>query len=614
MRRRLRELAVLVAVGGLMMAGCSSSDKKASVTDAQGKNVAESQSQDEGSKKVTFVLKSLGSNYWVQLKAGAVDKAEELGIDLEVLAPSSDNATEDQIRMLEDQVVSGVDLVLVAPSNSGAQVATFDKVVDAGIPLICVDTNGLMGENGAGKSTLIKLLTGAYKPDEGEMLLDGQPLKVNGPKDAMNMGLTAIYQELNVIPKLTVWENIFLGRELRNKKGLLDIPQMKERAKELLQQLRQNIDVDEKVENLGMGHQQMVEICKALVLESRLIIMDEPTSSLSAGETEELLRTARELRDRGMAIVFISHHMDEIFRICDRLTVLRDGCVIQSMLAKDTNTENLIKLMVGRDINQQFPKIVAAKKEELLRIEDFTSEDGSFKDISFSVCGGEVLGFAGLVGAGRTEVMRAIFGADARKTGKVYVKGKEADIRSPKAAISYGIAFLTEDRKGEGLVLSNTVGFNINLSTFEKSKRGLLLNNALLRNKAKNDITQLRIKTPSINTTVRGLSGGNQQKVVIAKWLETNADIFIMDEPTRGLDVGAKLEVYNIINNLVSEGKAVIMVSSELPEVMGMSDRIIVMHEGYMAGEFKRDEVEREAIMMAASGGEQNDRYSNDNG
>ena len=484
----------------------------------------------------------------------------------------------------------------------------------ADLKLYSGEVHGLMGENGAGKSTLIKLLTGAYKPDEGEMLLDGQPLKVNGPKDAMNMGLTAIYQELNVIPKLTVWENIFLGRELRNKKGLLDIPQMKERAKELLQQLRQNIDVDEKVENLGMGHQQMVEICKALVLESRLIIMDEPTSSLSAGETEELLRTARELRDRGMAIVFISHHMDEIFRICDRLTVLRDGCVIQSMLAKDTNTENLIKLMVGRDINQQFPKIVAAKKEELLRIEDFTSEDGSFKDISFSVCGGEVLGFDGLVGAGRTEVMRAIFGADARKTGKVYVKGKEADIRSPKAAISYGIAFLTEDRKGEGLVLSNTVGFNINLSTFEKSKRGLLLNNALLRNKAKNDITQLRIKTPSINTTVRGLSGGNQQKVVIAKWLETNADIFIMDEPTRGLDVGAKLEVYNIINNLVSEGKAVIMVSSELPEVMGMSDRIIVMHEGYMAGEFKRDEVEREAIMMAASGGEQNDRYSNDNG
>lgn len=337
----------------------------------------------------------------------------------------------------------------------------------ADLKLYSGEVHGLMGENGAGKSTLIKLLTGAYKPDEGEMLLDGQPLKVNGPKDAMNMGLTAIYQELNVIPKLTVWENIFLGRELRNKKGLLDIPQMKERAKELLQQLRQNIDVDEKVENLGMGHQQMVEICKALVLESRLIIMDEPTSSLSAGETEELLRTARELRDRGMAIVFISHHMDEIFRICDRLTVLRDGCVIQSMLAKDTNTENLIKLMVGRDINQQFPKIVAAKKEELLRIEDFTSEDGSFKDISFSVCGGEVLGFAGLVGAGRTEVMRAIFGADARKTGKVYVKGKEADIRSPKAAISYGIAFLTEDRKGEGLVLSNTVGFNINLSTFE---------------------------------------------------------------------------------------------------------------------------------------------------
>ncbi len=416
----------------------------------------------------------------------------------------------------------------------------------ADLKLYSGEVHGLMGENGAGKSTLIKLLTGAYKPDEGEMLLDGQPLKVNGPKDAMNMGLTAIYQELNVIPELMVWENIFLGRELRNKKGLLDIPQMKERAKELLQQLRQNIDVDEKVENLGMGHQQMVEI-KALVLESRLIIMDEPTSSLSAGETEELLRTARELRDRGMAIVFISHHMDEIFRICDRLTVLRDGCVIQSMLAKDTNTENLIKLMVGRDINQQFPKIVAAKKEELLRIEDFTSEDGSFKDISFSVCGGEGSRICSRVGRSRQNRSNAsYFRSRCQKNRKVYVKGKEADIRSPKAAISYGIAFLTEDRKGEGLVLSNTVGFNINLSTFEKSKRGLLLNNALLRNKAKNDITQLRIKTPSINTTVRGLSGGNQQKVVIAKWLETNADIFIMDEPTRGLDVGAKLEVYNI--------------------------------------------------------------------
>lgn len=478
-------------------------------------------------------------------------------------------------------------------------VVALDK---ADIQFFSGEVHGLLGENGAGKSTLIKLLTGAYQPDEGEILLDGKAIRLHDPKAAMQAGLTAIYQELNVIPKLSVWENVFLGRELKNARGLLDIPKMKEETKKVLKRLRQEIDINEKVENLGMGHQQMVEICKALVLDSRLIIMDEPTSSLSSGEVKELLRISRELKEQGLAIIFISHHMDEIFQICDRLTVLRDGCVIKSMLAEETDTDQLIKWMVGRDISQQFPKKTAPKTEELLRVEDYCSCDGSFEHISFQACGGEILGFSGLVGAGRTETMRALFGADAPKSGKVFIKGQEVHIRNPKEAIAHGIAFLTEDRKGEGLVLSNTVGFNINLSTFRTSKKGMLLSDSVIRKKAERNIAQLHIKTPSIHTIVRGLSGGNQQKVVIAKWLETNADIFIMDEPTRGLDVGAKLEVYHIMNDLVQNGKAVIMVSSELPEVLGMSDRIIVMHEGRISGEFGREEASQETIMKAASG------------
>lgn len=426
---------------------------------------------------------------------------------------------------------------------------------------------------------------------------------MNNPRAAMDAGLTAIYQELNVIPKLSVWENIFLGREQKLAGGILDIAGMKKRAQALLTQLHQAIDVNEQVGNLGMGHQQMVEICKALVLDSRLIIMDEPTSSLSAGEVRELIKTVENLKESGLAIVFISHHMEEIFQVCDRLTVLRDGCVIQSMSAQETDTDHLIRLMVGRDITQQFPKETVPSGKELLRVEGMCAPDGAFEDISFSLHAGEVLGFSGLVGAGRTETMRALFGADPLESGRIYVRGETVTIHSPKEAIRQGIAFLTEDRKGEGLVLSNTVEFNISLSTFGKKRKGLLLDIPAIKKQAEKNIGQLRIKTPSPHTPVRGLSGGNQQKVVIAKWLETNADIFIMDEPTRGLDVGAKLEVYQIINQLTRQGKAVLMVSSELPEVIGMSDRVIVMHEGRIAGEFSREEANQEAIMKAASGG-----------
>lgn len=465
------------------------------------------------------------------------------------------------------------------------------------------EVHGLMGENGAGKSTLIKLLTGAYSPDDGEIFLDGKPIIISNPKMAMNNGLTAIYQELNIIPKLSVWENIFLGRELRNKSGFLNIPAMKQRSKELLADLHQKIDINAAVGTLGMGHQQMVEICKALTLNSKLIIMDEPTSSLSEGEIQELLHTTRKLKQKGMAVVFISHHMDEVFEICDRFTVLRDGQVIETMYTSDTTPDQLVKLMVGRDITQQFPKEETSRGEEMLRVVNLSSAYGKFHDVSLTAYAGEVVGFSGLVGAGRTEFARALFGADPHSKGEVYIKGEKVDIRSPKSAIAHGMGFLTEDRKGEGLVLMNTVEFNISLSTFENGKKGMFLSNVKLQEASKRNIDQLHIKTPSSKTKVRGLSGGNQQKVVIGKWLETNIDIFIMDEPTRGLDVGAKLEVYHIINRLAKEGKLIIMISSELPEVLGMSDRILIMHEGHLVQEYSREEATQENVMKAASGG-----------
>lgn len=465
------------------------------------------------------------------------------------------------------------------------------------------EIHGLLGENGAGKSTLIKILTGAYQPDGGQMFLEGKEIHLSGPQQAIQLGLTAIYQELNVIPLMAVWENIYLGRELKKPNGTLDVAGMKKKSRELIARLHQNIDINSKMEDLGMGQKQMIEICKALSLKSKLIIMDEPTSSLSEGETEELMRITKELREEGLAIIFISHRMNEIFRLCDRVTILRDGQVIKSLMVKDTNNDELIRLMVGRNITQQFPKVQTEPGDVLLEVRHLNSPTNSFRDISFKAKGGEILGFSGLVGAGRTELMRAIFGVDPKSGGDVYVKGKKTNIRNPKNAIDAGIAFITEDRKGEGLILPNSVEFNINLNIFDQDKKGFLLNNKSISRRSEREIDQLDIKTPSKNTAVNGLSGGNQQKVVIAKWLESKADIFIMDEPTRGLDVGAKLEVYNIMNDLVQQGKAVIMVSSEMPEVLGMSDRIIVMHEGEISGEFSHEGVNQEMLMKAATGG-----------
>lgn len=463
------------------------------------------------------------------------------------------------------------------------------------------EVHGLIGENGAGKSTLIKILTGAYTNDIGKIYVDGKETKLQGPKHAMELGINAIYQELNTFQDLTVFDNMFIGREVK-KGALLDHNLMMNQAKQVLKELGQNINPKMSIAQLGMGHQQMIEIAKALCVETRLLIMDEPTSSLSEREVRELMKTIKRLKEKGIAIVFISHRLPELFEICDRITVMRDGQKIKTVGAEEITEDQLIKLMVGRDLEQQFPKIKTKIGEELLKVESLTRK-GVFEDISFSVKRGEILGIAGLVGSGRTEVVRTIFGADPLTSGKISIKGKEVKIKTPKDAMKNGLAFLTEDRKGQGLILENNLEFNMAITCYDKLKNGFLVNLKKMKKSAKENIDKLQISPPIPSFTAGKLSGGNQQKVVIGKWLNTDAEIYIFDEPTRGIDVGAKVEVYNVMNKLISEGAAVIMISSEMPEVIGMSDRVIVMSEGKLTAEIPREELSQENIMKAASAG-----------
>ncbi|WP_003542259.1 sugar ABC transporter ATP-binding protein [Desulfotomaculum nigrificans] len=463
---------------------------------------------------------------------------------------------------------------------------------------------GLLGENGAGKSTLIKILTGAYQKDEGQIFWEGREVNISNPKEAISLGIACIYQELNLVPHLPIYENIFLGREPKaiSAIGWLDQRQMIKRSAELLKELGLEINPKKKVETLGVGQQQMVEIAKALSVNAKLIIMDEPTASLSAHETNELLKTVIRLKERGIAVIFISHRMDEIYQVCDTVTILRDGKYVDSLALKDTNIEEIIRLMVGRSLDEKFPKVVVPRGEEALRVEGITRK-GILNNISFTAYRGEVLGIAGLVGAGRTDLARAIFGADPRDSGEIYVNGERKDIKSPRDAIKCGIAFLTEDRKRQGLILMHSIAFNTTLIGLNEYARGTIINLKKANKDAERIIRDLQVRPFIMNRPTRQLSGGNQQKVVIAKWLLSKSNIFIFDEPTRGIDVGAKVEVYNLINQLVSNGACVIMISSELPEVLGMSDRILVMREGNLTAEFNRSEATQEKIMQAATGG-----------
>ena len=463
------------------------------------------------------------------------------------------------------------------------------------------EVHGLIGENGAGKSTFIKILTGVYTPEEGIISIKGNPVKIENTKHAINLEIGCIYQELNNIPQLSVTDNIFLGCQLKKKSGLLDYVTMHKKSREMLKALGQDVDPVLTVEKLGMGQQQMVEIVKAISKDVKLLIMDEPTSSLSENEVQELMTAVRKLKSEGVGIVFVSHKLEEIFDLCDRVTVFRDGQHVSTGEVSSFTNETLIQDMVGREITQQFPKKIFKKGKEVLRVEDLTRY-GLYQNINFNLRQGEIVGFSGLVGAGRTELFRGIFGADSIDEGKIFLSGKETVIDSPQTAVKNRLALLTEDRKTQGLVLGATVLFNLVLTCFEKFKKGVFIDFNHIDKLVKTNISSMRIKTPTPETPVVQLSGGNQQKVVIGKWLNTDAEIYIFDEPTRGIDVGAKVEVYNLMNDILDKGKAVVMISSELPEILGMSDRVIVMRSGNITAEIDREsnQFNQEDIMHAA--------------
>ena len=469
------------------------------------------------------------------------------------------------------------------------------------------EIHGLIGENGAGKSTLIKVLTGVNIPEEGEIYVDGEKVSFKNPVQSREAGIACVYQELNIVKQLSVTDNIFIGRSI--KKGLLlDYPKMHEEARNALTALgHPEIDVKMECGKLGVGLQQMVEIAKAVSLDAKLIIMDEPTSSLGKEEIAQLMDTVRGLKKKGIAVLFVSHKLEELFELCDRVTVMRDGEHIVTNDITDMTEETLIQAMVGRTLDNLYPKEFGEKGDVWLEARNLNVA-GVLHDVSFKAHAGQITSFAGLVGAGRTETMRAIFGADKLDSGEILVKGQPVHIRTPKDAIKHKIAFLTEDRKGQGLVLSEGVRTNLILANMKGYSHGPFLDANQIEESGHKNVEALRIKTPSLSEVTAQLSGGNQQKVVIGKWVNTNADIFIFDEPTRGIDVGAKIEVYRVMNDLVKQGKCVIMVSSELPEVLAMSDHVVVMRGGRVMANIERDSAHynSEDIMKAAWGGELN--------
>jgi len=441
----------------------------------------------------------------------------------------------------------------------------------------------LLGENGAGKSTLIKILGGAHLSDAGDILIEGQTKQIFSPTDAQHARIAIIYQEFNLIPDLTVRENIFLGRE-KTRLGFVKAVEEFQQAVQLFQKIGINIDPNARCGDLTVAQQQSVEIAKALSKNARIIVMDEPSATLTSQEVEHLFTIIRDLKAHGIGIIYISHRIEEVFEMADKVMVLRDGGQVGTSDIKDITREKLIEMMVGRPIEAEFPKHTAYPGVERLRVENL-SRGKVVQQVSFTVHAGEVLGFAGLVGAGRTETMRLIFGADKPDSGRIFVNGKEIEINDPTNAIQNRICLLTEDRKEQGLVLIHSCRENFGLPNLNRFTRGIFLDQRKERKEFSKYIESLKIKISSDEQLVMNLSGGNQQKVVLAKWLERNADILIFDEPTRGIDVGTKYEIYLLINRLTAEGKAIIMISSELPEILGISDRIIVMHEGRIEGE-----------------------------
>ena len=473
---------------------------------------------------------------------------------------------------------------------------------DAGFVLQDGEVHALMGENGAGKSTLMKILTGVYTKDAGTVLVDGQEVNYKNPQEAEKAGIVFIYQELNVLFDLTVEENLFMGKEITKKFGVCDKKAMRAKAQEVMDRMGVHIPVDAVMSDLSVGQQQMVEICKALMVDAKVLIMDEPTAALTASETEVLFEVIKSLRAKGVSIVYISHRMEEIFELCDRITILRDGSYIGTRFIKDITMDDIVQMMIGREIGERYPKREAVIGQEVLRVEGLTHSK-MFRDVNFSVRAGEVLGVSGLMGAGRTEIMQAIFGNLPTVSGKIFIDGKEVSIRNPRQAIAAGIGFITEDRKTEGLLLEKSIAENIELANLGKVSNKSVLSVKKGVELVKQGIQEFRIKCFGPEHECGNLSGGNQQKVVLAKWIYTDPKILILDEPTRGGDIGAKKEIYSVINEMAAKGVAVIMVSSELPEVLGMSDRIMVVHEGKVTGIIDGATADQAKVMTLATGG-----------
>jgi ribose transport system ATP-binding protein len=474
---------------------------------------------------------------------------------------------------------------------------------NAGFVLADGEIHALMGENGAGKSTLMKILTGVYTRDAGTVIVDGQEVVYKNPQEAEKAGIVFIHQELNVLFDLTVEENMFLGKEIHNRFGVCDKKAMRREVQKILDVLGVKIDPAEKMDQLSIGQQQMIEIAKALMVDAKVIIMDEPTAALTASETDVLFDVVRSLKKKGVSIVYISHRMEEIFELCDRITILRDGEYIGTRNIPETDMTEVVKMMIGREIGERYPERDVKLGDVVFEVKNLSCP-GVFQDVNFSVRAGEVLGVAGLMGAGRTEIMQSIFGNMPHVTGQIFMDGKEIHNKNPWDAMANGIGFITEDRKVEGLMLEESIMKNISLANLGSISRGGVLDAKAEQEMVRQGIKNLSIRCTGPEHLCTNLSGGNQQKVVFAKWIFTNPRVLILDEPTRGVDIGAKKEIYSIINDLAATGVAIIMVSSELPEVLGMSDRVMVVHEGRIGGFIDRDKANQENIMTLATGGQ----------
>ncbi len=478
-----------------------------------------------------------------------------------------------------------------------------NQVLDnAGFFLRDGEVHALMGENGAGKSTLMKILTGVYTRDGGIVKVNGQEVNYSNPQEAETAGIVFIYQELNVMFDLTVEENLFMGKEITRGFGICDKKAMRAKAEEVLERMGVSIPVDTVMSDLSVGQQQMIEICKALLVDAKVIIMDEPTAALTQSETAALFEVIENLKKRGVSIVYISHRMEEIFELCDRITVLRDGQYIDTCEIKDITMDDVVKMMIGREIGERYPSRNHSVGKTVFEVKGL-SRKGAFNDVSFTVGAGEVLGVSGLMGAGRTEIMQAVFGYLPADSGEILIDGQPVKIKNPMDAMKAGIGFITEDRKVEGLMLDKTIRENIALANLGTISGSGVISKAKEKSLISRGIEEFKIRCFGTEHECGNLSGGNQQKVVLAKWIYTEPKILILDEPTRGVDIGAKKEIYNVINDMARKGVAIIMVSSELPEILGMSDRVMVVREGDVRGILNIENASQESIMTLATGG-----------